>query len=141
MSSLVLIDSSAWILAIRGTHPDADIVDQLLAARRAATNRVIVAELLIGTKTAQEYREFSDDLAVLPHLELTEPVWAESARIGFGLRRKGVTASLPDLIIVACAITHGCELFSNDQDFDLIARHTPLKIYKPSRSQRPELSR
>jgi predicted nucleic acid-binding protein len=132
--SLVLIDSSTWILAIRGTPPGAEIVDQLLAARRAVTNRVIVAELLIRTKTAQEYRQFSDDLAVLPHLELTEPVWAESARIGFELRRKGVTAALPDLIIAACASTHECELLSDDQDFDLIARHAPLKLYKPARA-------
>ena len=141
MSALVLIDTSSWILAIRGTHPGAETVDQLLAARRAVTNRVIVAELLIGAKTAQAYREFSDDLAVLPQLELTEPVWAESARIGFELRRKGVTASLPDLIIAACAITHDCDLFSDDQDFDFIARHAPLKLYTSSRRHRPAPSR
>lgn len=133
MSSLVLIDASVWIPAIRGADSSVELIDQLLSTRRAATNHVIVTELLIGARTAQEYQEFEDDLAVLPHLSLTEDVWREGRRLGFGLRRKGVTVPLPDVIIAACAMVHDCELLCSDRDFDLIARHAPLKLYKHAR--------
>ena len=106
------------------------MIDALLAARRVATNRIIVTELLIGAKNSQEYEELKSELAVLPHLTLTEDIWAESARLGFALRRKGISIPLPDLVIAGCAIVRRCELLFHDQDFALIAKHAPLKIYQ-----------
>ena len=94
-----------------------------------ATNRIIVTELLIGAKNSQEYEELKNELAALPHLTLTDEIWAESAHLGFALRRKGIGIPLPDLVIAACAIVRRCELLCDDHDFDNIARHTPLKIY------------
>ena len=135
MSPLVLIDTSAWISALHGTTPFVQAIDQLLAARRAATNHVIVTELLIGAKTFPDYQEFENDLTVLPHLSLTEEVWSEGGRLGFDLRRRGIAASIPDLIIAACAIVHGCEFLGADHDVELIGRHAPLKRYNPVRGR------
>lgn len=126
----MLIDTSVWISAIRGDAPVLALVDQLLVDRRAATNHIIVTELLVGTKTPQGYEELRDDLAALPHLALSEDIWGEGARLGFELRRKGVSTPLPDLIIAACAIVHRCDLWFLDQDFSLIARHAPLSVYQ-----------
>lgn len=126
----MLIDTSVWISAIRGEAPVLALVDELLVTRRAATNHLIVTELLVGARTSQEYEELRDDLAALPHLTLPEDIWEEGARLGFELRRKGVSIPLPDLIIAACAIVHRCDLWFHDQDFSLIARHAPLKMYQ-----------
>jgi len=40
-----------------------------------------------------------------------------------------------DVSIASCAIVYDCQLLHRDRHFDLIAKHAPLKIYKPARSR------
>ncbi|MGH2792917.1 MAG: hypothetical protein ACRDKG_01300 [Actinomycetota bacterium] len=47
-------------------------------------------------------------------------------------RRAGETIDLMTQCLIAVpAIRAGAEVLHNDRDFDVIARHTPLKIYRP----------
>ena len=132
---LVLVDTSAWIPFIRGgRHDTSDTLDQLLAARHVATNDVVNAELLIGAKDHQGYQEFESDLGAIPHLALDRKVWARVGRLGFALKRQGLSIPVPDLAIAACAMEYGCALLHADRHFELIAKHAPLKIYKPARA-------
>ena len=132
----MLVDTSAWVTFVRqGAENASDVLDQLLAEKRAAINEVIQAELLIGAQDERHYKEFEVDLGTLPHLLLTAEAWNLVGELGFALRRKGATIPLPDLTIAACAISHQCELFSLDRHFDLIARHAPLKIYRTARAK------
>ena len=140
---LVLVDSSAWIahLTDQPSEIASEIADILLPAHRAAINAVVRIEVLTGASNEAQYTELEERLSGLPFLGLTESVWRLAERARFELRTKGVLISVPDIVIAACAIAYGCELLHLDRHFDLIAKHAPLKIYKPSRSQRPELSR
>lgn len=54
-----------------------------------------------------------------------------TAELYANLRKKGTTIRKPnDCLIAAFALHFEVELCHNDRDFDLIASHTSLKIWK-----------
>jgi len=125
----VLIDSSAWILALRpdGSAAARDEVDGLLATSRAATTGIIMLELLSGTRSEREYRELKEELAVLPQLELRPTLWTRAFHLGYQLRRAGLTLPTVDVLIAALALEYGCLLLHADRHFELLAQHHPLR--------------
>ena len=92
------------------------------------TNNVVRAEVIIGCKTEQEIRFMTELLYGLRELSITERTWAAAARLGFELRRKGVTAAVTDLLIASSAIEIGASVIHVDRDFDKIAAHSDLKV-------------
>lgn len=125
----VLIDTSAWILALRpdGSAAARDEVERLLASSRAATTGVIILELLSGTRSEHEYRELKEELAVLPQLELRPALWARAFRLGYQLRRAGLTLPTVDVLIAALALEYDCSLLHADRHFELLAQHHALR--------------
>jgi predicted nucleic acid-binding protein len=141
--SLVLIDSSAWIASLTG-QPVAvtqEVSETLIPSQRAAINEIIRLELLTGARDDGHFAELQEQLFGVHLLPITESVWRLAERTRFALRKKGLLASVPDIVIASCAIVYGCELLHCDKHFDRIARHVPLKIYKPLRSKPSEPSR
>lgn len=118
----VLIDTSAWILALRkgNSRPAKDEVNRLLADNRGATAGIILLELLSGTRTDDEYQELKDDLGALIQLEITSKTWEMASRLAYQLRRKGVTVPSTDVLIMAVAVENGCILLHGDRHFDLM---------------------
>lgn len=132
----VLVDSSAWVAFFRDEacdpqHP----LSPLAAEKRLATNWVIRLELLTGATSEEDYRSLEGQLRDLRDLQLTDEVWTSAARLRWILRRQGALFSVPDIVIASCAMVYDCELLHADRHFDLIAKHAPLKIYKPVRSR------
>ena len=121
---LTLIDTSAWILALRkGDSLRAkDEVDRQVLENRAATSGIIMLELLSGTRTKREYQELKEDLGALIQLETPAKIWERASHLAYALRRKGITVPSTDiLIITAIAMENGCILLHADRHFDLIA--------------------
>ena len=58
----------------------------------------------------------------------------EAARFRNRCLSRGVNVSVTDCLIAAVAIAGGHQLFAVDHDFDAIAQHAPLKIYRATRS-------
>ncbi len=55
----------------------------------------------------------------------------KAAQLYRALRRKGITIrKANDCLIAAVCIENNIPLLHNDKDFDNIAKHTKLKIYK-----------
>ena len=129
----VLIDTSAWIEALRptGNVLVRERVRDLLAEGRAATCEMIVLELAGGTRTEEEYRELCEDLEALQQFRITESVWGSAYRIAYMLRRKGVSIPATDQLIAAVALNYTCSLLHSDKHFDLLARHVGLPVWKP----------
>jgi len=120
----VLIDTSAWILALRRgdrEHVKKE-VDRLIAENRAATAGIILLELLSGTKTEEEYQELKEDLGALIQLEIIAETWGTASRLAYELRRKGVTVPSADILIMAIALENGCILLHADRHFDLMVK-------------------
>ena len=106
----------------------------LLNARRVAINPAIRVELLRGARDEDAYVLLRGRLAAVPVLEPDARVWSRCERMGYDLRRRGVSAAVVDLLIAATAIEHNVALYHLDRDFDAISAHTPLRIYRPRRT-------
>jgi len=128
---LVLADSSAWVSHFTGqSHRASAAIGELLRAHRVAVNEVVRVELLTGAKDEAQYAELDDALRGLHLLPISGAVWGRTERLRFELRRKGHVIPVPDVLIASCALLHECELLHADRHFDMIARLTPLRIYR-----------
>jgi len=119
---LVLIDTSAWILALgrKSREHAKKEVDRLIAENRAATTGIVVLELLSGTKTEEEYRELKEDLESLVQLDINPNTWERASQLAYELRRKGATIPSADILIMTIAVENGCALLHADRHFDLM---------------------
>jgi predicted nucleic acid-binding protein len=127
---MYLIDTSVWIFALR-KNPVPEIrerVDMLLATERVAIHGMIRLELLGGTRTVSEYERLSERLDGVIGLGDRRELWDRAARLQFDLRRSGVTVPPTDALIASCAIDVDAILVHADAHFDLVARHTALRV-------------
>jgi hypothetical protein len=127
---LFLLDSSVWIRVFR-RPPDRRIeqrVREVVRGRSAASNGVIRIELAAGAKSEREYLDTCETVDALTELPLRSTTVERACRLGYDLRRKGITASTPDLIIAASAMEHDAVLVHADADFDRIAANADLRV-------------
>jgi predicted nucleic acid-binding protein len=127
-NKLVLIDTSAWLFALRKDFiPEIkDRIDLLLKDNLVLTTGIIRLELLGGTKIESEYERLRSRLMVLDSIESDESLWDMASDLAFKLRRKGVTIPYTDILIAACALSAGSIILHADNHFDVIAQHSRL---------------
>jgi predicted nucleic acid-binding protein len=126
-----LVDTSAWLDVLQpapGKEALHDRMRDLIVADRVMTAGPIVVEVLRGTRDEAEYRRLSTMLGSITRLPVDEQDWDEAARLGFRLRRLGLTVGVPDLLIVVIAQRCGATLLHCDSDFDAISRRIPLTV-------------
>lgn len=113
----------------RPPHPNlASRVDEILQQGSAATNGLIKLEIISGARNDKESEDYSQALNALSQLTIDDRTWAEAARLGYRLRRQGLTVHSPDLIVAASAMEHGAILVHADADFDRIAANSRLRV-------------
>lgn len=124
-----LLDSSIWIRVLRSgqSRHIADRVDDLLAREVVAVNGAVKLEILSGARTEEEYRVYSARFDALRQLPVVEGTWSRASRLGYDLRRRGLTSSTADLVIAASAIEHDAILVHADADFDRIGANSELR--------------
>ena len=126
---MILIDTSAWIEFLRDTGSViSDRVDALLDDE-IATCHPIRMEVLAGARDEQHLTDLRGLLArgsLIP----TEPTdYEEAAALYRTCRRGGETVrKLIDCLIAATAIRSALPILHSDNDFDVLARHTPLSV-------------
>jgi predicted nucleic acid-binding protein len=129
---VILVDTSAWIELIRTTGHPAHVTLRHHLQRRApiATSEPIMMELLAGVATATERSKLRARLMALPRLTVRGLADFEAAAALYRVcRSRGATVrKLMDCLIAAVAIRERATLLHNDRDFDVLARHTPLRI-------------
>ncbi|MDE0529616.1 MAG: PIN domain nuclease [Truepera sp.] len=126
---MILIDTSAWTEFLRDTgSATCDRVEALLESEIAICNAVWM-EVLAGGRDEQHLHDLRRLLARATLLP-TGPVHYDDAAALFRLcRRRGETVRrLIDCLIGAVAIRAGVSVLHNDADFDVLARHTNLRI-------------
>ncbi len=129
-----LYDTSAWVDFRKNVSSaltnqlDEDLQDNLVCICP-----VIIQEVLQGIREDADFEALKEDFKALRILQLNPTeVSITAARLYRSLRKKGITIRKPnDCLIAAYAIHFEVELCHNDSDFDLIATHTELKIWKP----------
>ncbi len=131
MQNLVLIDTSAWIcfFARKGFIEIKDTISILLDNNRVAIAGPIMVELIQGARTDKEKDDIKSKTNGLHWLGITDEHWHKTADLSFNLRRKGVTVSAIDSLLSVVAISYNCKVLHKDSDFELIARHSSLKLF------------
>lgn len=130
----MIFDTSVWVDFLRGKK--STLVD-LLQRKILNDDRVylcppVYQEILQGVKSEKELEEIKGLLLSLDFL-LLDPYFAAegSAAIFRQLQKMGLTVRKPnDCTIAFYAIHFNLKLVHNDSDFDKIAKHTALKIFK-----------
>jgi predicted nucleic acid-binding protein len=116
----VLVDTSAWVGFFRGTSKTADAVAELIEKGQASICGVISYELIHWAKSEEEALHLSSVLSALHYIEMTSDLWVKAGNISAGLRSKGMTLPMSDLLIGAIALEHGLEVLTLDDHFTSI---------------------
>jgi hypothetical protein len=87
-------------------------------------------ELLAGARTAAEHSRLRARLMALPRLAVGGLAdYDAAAALYRACRIRGATVRrLIDCLIAAVAIREGATVLHNDRDFELLARHTRLRL-------------
>jgi predicted nucleic acid-binding protein len=126
---VILIDSSAWVEFLRDTgSPVCVRVDSLLGGEIASCEPVWM-EILAGARDERHLRDLRRLLASTTLLALESVDYEEAAALYRICRRNGETPrKLIDCLIAAIGIRADAAVLHLDADFDVLSRHTSLKI-------------
>jgi predicted nucleic acid-binding protein len=129
-------DTSAWVEFARasGSATDLAMLDLVGSGARLVTTEPIVMEVLAGARSP---RQLAADRAMvlgcdlraaggLATYELATEIWR--ACRGAGHTTRGAV----DCLIAAVAIREGVPVLHADRHFDVIARHSALRIHPTS---------
>ena len=126
---MILIDTSAWIEFLRDTgSPVCRRVDELLAGDIATCDPVRM-EVLAGARSDAHLRDLRGLLARGRLVPTLPGDYEDAATLYRACRRSGDTVRrLIDCLIAAVAIRADMPVLHADTDFDVLARHTPLRL-------------
>jgi predicted nucleic acid-binding protein len=129
---VILADTSAWVEYLRATGSPVHLRLRRLIADEGdlATTEVVIMELLAGAADADGVRHLRRLLGrfeLLPVEGLAD--YEAAAELYRRCRAGGETVrKLTDCLIAAVAMRHGAALLHRDHDFDVLVRHTPLRV-------------
>ena len=130
--TVVLADTSAWVEYLRGTGSPPHLRLRRLIADEAAvvTTEVVVMELLAGASSDEELTRLSRLLGRFELLPVEGLADHEAAAELYRRRRRAgdTVRKLTDCLIAVVAIRADAALLHRDQDFEVIARHAPLRV-------------
>jgi len=136
----LVVDSSVWIdFFNKKTSKKIEHLKSLLLSIRWTSPviilPVIMQEVLQGIENNQHYAIVKENLGGFEYVGYDPYEFSiKAAEIYRGLRTKGITIrKANDCLIAALCIDFDLPLLHNDKDFDNIAKHTSLKIYKPTK--------
>lgn len=129
---MIVVDSSAWIEYLRRTdHPVAARLDRAIETNEGvAVTEVVVAEVLSGVVDDRRLQRLHSLLLGHPVLRLDGLLdYEQAAALRRTCRRRGETIrSIADCLVAVPAIAADAPVLHADRDFDVLARHTPLRV-------------
>ncbi len=127
---MILVDTSAWIFSLKKNPflPLKERINSLLRDELIVTFGMIKLELLGGTKTWEEFTRLQNRLDALHEIAITQILWDKASNLAFTFHRKGITIPYTDILIASAALYSKVILLHADAHFDLIAKHTKLKV-------------
>lgn len=134
MSDPLIFDTSVWIDFLRNKRTPAS---GLLADYVEHNDQILLVptslrEILQGIREDAQYRHIKDILSYFSVLQVS-PIQAAigAAELYRSLRKKGLTIRKSnDCLIAFYAIEFSTALVHADGDFDIISKHSKLKIWK-----------
>jgi len=130
---MIVVDSNSWADFFNGLQtPHVVRLDAALEAEAdLAVLPIIVTEVLQGFRTDTGFQRARRLLVSLPIIQPTVACHVRAASLFRTLRRKGVTVrGAVDCVIAQACLDVDAELLSPDGDFEQIARHTRLRLWR-----------
>ena len=129
---MILVDTSVWIDFLKGVNSiHRETLHRIIEEEEdICITELILTEILQGKKSNKDFRKLKDYLLEFPIFSPkgTE-TYLKAAQIYRDCRQKGKTVrKTVDCVIAAIAIENNLNLFHKDNDFNLIASCTPLKL-------------
>src|SRR6185312_8728318 len=131
----LFVDTGVWSLAFRRDAPD-DCA-QVTTLKRAleegetiVTTGLVLQELLQGFSGPKARILILEHFSAVPLVAPDRDDYIEAAALRNSCRRAGVQAGTIDALIAHLCIRHGLTLLSTDRDFENIAKHTELKVWR-----------
>ncbi len=131
---MVIVDTSVWIDALRGTaSPQAICLQQFVGTLEVGLTSLILCEVLQGVRSNSEFRGFSEDLQRFAIFDSGGADLAIAAAKNYRiLRDRGITIRKTiDCIIATFCIESGHQLLHRDRDFDAFETHLGLRVLHP----------
>lgn len=126
---MILIDTSAWVEFLRDTGSATCNRVEVLLGGEIATCDVVRMEVFAGARDEHHLRNLRRLLARAVSIRVTPGDYELGAALYRRCRRRGETVrKLVDCLIASVAIRAGADLLHSDADFDVLARHTELRI-------------
>lgn len=129
---MILVDSSAWVEFLRetGSSTHRSLRSVLQGDEQVAWTDVVAMEILAGARDDADRDRLRRLLYGQHFLGVDGPADYESAAELYRVcRREGETPRrLVDCLIAVVAIRNNVELLCRDADFEVIARHAPLRL-------------
>jgi predicted nucleic acid-binding protein len=129
---VILVDTSAWVEFLRGTNSAVcESVDRLLGDELAICDAISM-ELLAGARDESHLLALRRLLGRTTVLPTTPADYDEAAALYRTCRRQGATVRrLIDCLIASVALRHDVPVLHAASDFDVMARHTALRVRDP----------
>jgi predicted nucleic acid-binding protein len=126
---VILVDTSAWVEFLRDTGSwQCQRVDELLDQEFAITDAIRM-ELLAGARDDRHLHQLRGLAARATTLATSPADYEQAATLYRTCRRSGETVrKRVDCLIAAVALRHDAEVLHHDADFEVLARHTGLRI-------------
>jgi hypothetical protein len=129
---VIVADTSAWVEFFRDTGSRVHGRLRELIEDRAdvAVTEVVVMELLAGVRSQTDAEELRGHLLAFPVLPLKGLDGFDAAAALYRVcRAAGETVrEISDCLVAVPAIEAGATLLHADRDFEVLARHTPLRL-------------
>jgi predicted nucleic acid-binding protein len=131
---MIIVDSNVWADFFNGARtPHEERLEEALENEEdLGVLPIIITEVLQGFRTDTGFRNARDVLVSLPAIHPSVDCHVRAAAMFRSLRRKGITVrGAVDCVIAQTCIDAGAELLSPDADFEPIARHSQLRLWRP----------
>jgi predicted nucleic acid-binding protein len=133
-ANVTIVDSSTWADFFNGVEsPHAQRLDEALQEEEdLGVIPIILTEVLQGFRTDAGFQRALGVLTALPVMQPTVDCHVRAARLFRSLRKRGVTVrGAVDCVIAQVCLDIEAELLSPDADFERIAGHTGLRLWRP----------
>jgi hypothetical protein len=133
MTNGIIVDSSVWIDHFNGIiNKETNLIHELIFQNKVLLLPIILQEILQGIREDNLFVEIKKNFLAFDFIEYDQiEMSIEAAAIYRSVRKKGITVRKPnDCLIAAICIKNNISLLHKDKDFNQIAKHTSLQIYK-----------
>jgi predicted nucleic acid-binding protein len=130
----LIVDTSVWSLLLRRQNHDRNhpLVQKLKSCLELQYGIFLIGpilqEILDGVRNEVQFYRLTEHFSVFPLLEMDRQDYAEASRLRNHCRSKGVQAGPADFLIATACIRWNYPLLTADDDFALIAKHSPLVL-------------